>query len=226
MRRPHSPEIVGIALIALALAGCGEDPGVQQGTVHFEGTRTEPLDPLKNEMQKKMQDRSYMKKSGEDGKPAAETKPAGEMKPAGETKPAADVAARLLTEWFRSDWPAFRLMAPDLSVAESLTHANSNGREQVAVAAGAELDQRDPRRGVRHEDVQQPVAAARRGPGELGALAGDVLHGLAAAGVHLNHLAVHIFRIIGAHGKRRYADVGRPVSLRWTGVATKAEERG
>ena len=44
-----------------------------------------------------------------------------------ETRPAADAAAGLLRDWFRSDWPAFRLLAPDLSVAESLTleHANA-----------------------------------------------------------------------------------------------------
>ncbi len=52
-----------------------------------------------------------------------------------ETKPAADAAARLLTEWFRSDWPAFRLMAPDLSVAESLTSEQANGRHQSAGVA-------------------------------------------------------------------------------------------
>ena len=44
-----------------------------------------------------------------------------------ETKPSADTAARLLSEWFRSDWPAFRLLAPDLSVAESLTRAQASG---------------------------------------------------------------------------------------------------
>lgn len=44
-----------------------------------------------------------------------------------ETKAAADSAARLLNEWFRSDWPAFRLLAPDLNVAESLTRAHANG---------------------------------------------------------------------------------------------------
>ena len=49
-----------------------------------------------------------------------------------ETKPAADAAARLLTEWFRSDWPAFRLMGPDLSVAESLTLERTTGRDQGA----------------------------------------------------------------------------------------------
>lgn len=52
-----------------------------------------------------------------------------------ETKPAADAAARLLSEWFRSDWPAFRLMAPDLSVAESLTLESANGTGRGAGVA-------------------------------------------------------------------------------------------
>ena len=46
----------GIALAALALAGCGEDPGIEQGSVPFKGTNTEPLDPLINEMKKNMQE--------------------------------------------------------------------------------------------------------------------------------------------------------------------------
>jgi heme-degrading monooxygenase HmoA len=59
-----------------------------------------------------------------------------------DTKPAADAAARLLTDWFRSDWPAFRLLAPDLSVAESLTLERANGRDQGAgVAAPASGDE-------------------------------------------------------------------------------------
>jgi hypothetical protein len=49
-----------------------------------------------------------------------------------ETRPAADAAARLFTEWFRSDWPAFRLLAPDLSVAESLTLEQANGGAGMA----------------------------------------------------------------------------------------------
>jgi hypothetical protein len=54
-----------------------------------------------------------------------------------ETKPAADSAALLLNEWFRSDWPAFRLLAPDLSVAESLTLAQANGDAVKALPSGS-----------------------------------------------------------------------------------------
>jgi hypothetical protein len=68
-----------------------------------------------------------------------------------ETKPAADAGARLLSDWFRSDWPAFRLLAPDLSVAESLTReqANGGGDEDAVLdpVMGAELPvARDRRR--------------------------------------------------------------------------------
>jgi hypothetical protein len=49
-----------------------------------------------------------------------------------ETRSAADAAARLLSDWFRSDWPAFRLLAPDLSVAESLTLTHANGDSAAA----------------------------------------------------------------------------------------------
>ena len=57
-----------------------------------------------------------------------------------ETKPAADSAARLLSEWFRSDWPAFRLLAPDLSVAESLTRAHANGDAVNGLPSGSGED--------------------------------------------------------------------------------------
>jgi hypothetical protein len=54
-----------------------------------------------------------------------------------DTKSSADDAARLMSEWFRSDWPAFRLLAPDLSVAESLTRAHANGDGVKALASGS-----------------------------------------------------------------------------------------
>lgn len=80
--------IAGIVLAALALAGCGEDQEIQQGTVPFSGTNTQPLDGLRNDMQKKMQDKSYVKKDDEGGKTAGESKGAGAAKPAAESKPA------------------------------------------------------------------------------------------------------------------------------------------
>jgi hypothetical protein len=55
-----------------------------------------------------------------------------------ETRPAADAAARLLREWFRSDWPAFRLLAPDLSVSETLTVEQANAVERMALPSHVE----------------------------------------------------------------------------------------
>jgi len=84
-----------------------------------------------------------------------------------ETRPAADAGVRLLSEWFRSDWPAFRLLAPDLSVAESLTLAN--GDEGVALEpvehgglAAPDVDAAlDPRM-----DAELPLVRDRRRAGE------------------------------------------------------------
>ena len=60
--------------------------------------------------------------------------------------------------------------------------------EQVVVRAGAGLQDRDAGGGVRHEEVQQSVALA---VDETGALAGQVVHHLARAGVHLQRLGPH-----------------------------------
>ena len=54
--------------------------------------------------------------------------------------------------------------------------------QQIVVAAGAELDHGYPGGGMRHEDMQQPVAASSGVGGELLALPGDVVHGLVATG--------------------------------------------
>jgi hypothetical protein len=61
-----------------------------------------------------------------------------------ETRPAADAAARVLSDWFRSDWPAFRLLPPDLSVAESLTLAQANGDAGLAPASGGDVGSAEP----------------------------------------------------------------------------------
>jgi len=44
---------------------------------------------------------------------------------------------------------------------------------------------------VRHEDVQQPVAAFGRLAGEVSALRRDVEHGVAATRVHPESLGLH-----------------------------------
>jgi hypothetical protein len=78
-----------------------------------------------------------------------------------ETRPAADAGARLLGEWFRSDWPAFRLLAPDLSVAKSLTLEHANGHADEGQAAPYLDAVLDP--GMAAE---LPVARDRRRMGE------------------------------------------------------------
>src|SRR5207247_1039186 len=65
------------------------------------------------------------------------------------------------------------------------------GGQQVVVAARAELDQRQARGRVGHEDVQQAVAPTGGGGGELGALAGDVPDRLAAPGADVDDLRLH-----------------------------------
>ena len=62
---------------------------------------------------------------------------------------------------------------------------------QVAVAARAKLDHRDPGRRMRHEHVQQPVAAFGCLTGEVRALCRDVEHGVAATRVHPESLGLH-----------------------------------
>jgi len=49
-----------------------------------------------------------------------------------QTKQGADAGARTLSDWFRSDWPAFRLIAPELSVAELLTLDEAHGGAGLA----------------------------------------------------------------------------------------------
>jgi hypothetical protein len=85
MRRHHLPWIV---LGSLALAGCGEDPGVESGSVPFKAAPTAGLDSMKAEMQKNMREKAYLKKDDEPGKPAAAPREAGESKSSAETKPA------------------------------------------------------------------------------------------------------------------------------------------
>ena len=63
--------------------------------------------------------------------------------------------------------------------------------QQIAVAARAELEHRDAGRGVRHEHVQQPVAAVGRLAGELGALRRDVEYRVPATRVHPENLGFH-----------------------------------
>jgi hypothetical protein len=92
MRR-RTLAMAAMAMVAMALDGCGEDPGIEQGTVPWKGSDTAPLDPLKSQMTKNMQDKSYIHKGEEGEKPAGESKPAAESKPAGESRPAGESKA-------------------------------------------------------------------------------------------------------------------------------------
>jgi hypothetical protein len=94
--------------------------------------------------------------------------------------------------------------------------------KEVVVGAGACLDDRDARRGVRHEDVQQPVAAFTD---ILRRVVGEVEHGSPGAGADGDHLAVHAVQSVGwsagaQHnpGYRR-VEVTRPVGRRQDGTA-------
>jgi hypothetical protein len=78
--------IAGIAAV-LALAGCGEESGVTEGTVPFKTGNVEQLAPMKNRMNETVKSKAYMTKPPAEGKPAAESRPAGESKPAPSGKP-------------------------------------------------------------------------------------------------------------------------------------------
>jgi hypothetical protein len=80
--RPHHPVIVATALAALALCGCGEDPGIEQGSVPFKKSRSEPYASQIDEMKKVVREQAYVKKSGGERKPAADTGPASDTRTA------------------------------------------------------------------------------------------------------------------------------------------------
>ncbi len=77
MRRDRSPTIAGLVLVAMALtvAGCGEDPALEQGTFPFKGTDTSALAPLREEMTRKMQAQVGPSKDQPAGTTAPETPP-------------------------------------------------------------------------------------------------------------------------------------------------------
>ena len=78
MRRHRPSTIAALAMAAAALAGCGEDPGIEEGLVPPKSTDTSPLVPLRDDMIKRMRDRSYLRKSGGAvPPPAAPAGPAG-----------------------------------------------------------------------------------------------------------------------------------------------------
>jgi hypothetical protein len=90
MRGRHALGIAGFALASLALAGCGEDPGIQQGPVPFKSTNTEQFNSLTDQMKKTTQEQAHTKKSEEGRKATAAPKGAGEARPGAESKPATE----------------------------------------------------------------------------------------------------------------------------------------
>ncbi len=82
MRPDRSPTIAGLALAVMAVAGCGEDPALEQGTFPFKGTDTSALAPLRDEMTRKMQAQVGPSKDKPTGTPTPETPPPGPVPPA------------------------------------------------------------------------------------------------------------------------------------------------
>jgi hypothetical protein len=90
MSRPVPPRIAGVAVAALVLAGCGEDPGIEEGLVPPKGTDTSSLVPLRDDMIRNMQNRSYLMKSEGGDRPAAT--------PGGATESASAVGSKSSTD--------------------------------------------------------------------------------------------------------------------------------
>jgi len=72
--------IAGI-VAAFAVAGCGDDSGVTEGTVPFKTGNVDQSAPLKNQMTEAVKAIAYTKRQAGEGKPVTEGKPAGEAKP-------------------------------------------------------------------------------------------------------------------------------------------------
>jgi hypothetical protein len=87
-----------------------------------------------------------------------------------ETKGGAETATRLFSDWFRSDWPAFRLIPPELSVGELLTcedvrsDAPAASRESAVGTLVHRMEPSPERRtgGDRRLDLDRRTAHERR----------------------------------------------------------------
>jgi hypothetical protein len=85
--------MAGPAIAAMALAGCGDDPQLEQGTFPFKGNDTSSFGPLRDEMSRSAREPSYLKKSAGDGRPAATpegvtgSRPSAGSEPRGEPGP-------------------------------------------------------------------------------------------------------------------------------------------
>jgi hypothetical protein len=58
-----------------------------------------------------------------------------------QTADGAEAANHLASRWFRSDWPSFQLLPPEMAVAEILTHEGADGeRDRLPAAAPLPLE--------------------------------------------------------------------------------------
>jgi len=83
-----------------------------------------------------------------------------------ETPEGADAAAALAASWFRSDWPSFKLIPPEITDGEVLVHAEvgrATGRRRFERRASTERRAESERRMVseRRRSNQEPVAERR-----------------------------------------------------------------
>lgn len=83
-----------------------------------------------------------------------------------ETSEGADAAATLAADWFRSDWPSFQLMPPEVTHGEVLVHAavgQAGGRRRFERrGAGDRRAVYERRRGGERRRAVEPCAVERR----------------------------------------------------------------
>jgi hypothetical protein len=77
--------IAGI-VAAFALAGCGDDSGVSEGTVPFKSGNVDQLAPLKEQMTENMKNKAYTKRPPVEDKSGTESKPSAGGKAAADGK--------------------------------------------------------------------------------------------------------------------------------------------
>lgn len=83
-----------------------------------------------------------------------------------ETQEGADAAAALAASWFRSDWPSFKLIPPEITDGEVLVHAEvgrSTGRRRTERRASTDRRTNGERRiaSERRRSNQEPLVERR-----------------------------------------------------------------
>jgi hypothetical protein len=83
------------------------------------------------------------------------------------TSEGADAAAALAAEWFRSDWPSFQLIPPEMTDGEVLVHAEVGGatgrRRFERRATSDRRDAPDRRMGSERRRLDMPHSVEQRG---------------------------------------------------------------